>query len=101
MKLSAHYSQPTDPQSFDEAYFKTHLLLIIKVPGLQSVTVTRADHTYAGEGFSLMAEMAFADLVGPKAAMRGPEMAAAGKNMDSFARGSLSPLAGRAEPWSG
>ncbi len=88
MNLVALYKTPADPAAFDKAYFDTHLPLIKKVPGLQSARVSRFTRTIKGdEGWYMMAEMAFADADALKAAMRSPEMAAAGENLDSFAKG--------------
>jgi uncharacterized protein (TIGR02118 family) len=87
MKLVALYKQPADPAAFDEAYFKTHIPLVKKLPGLQKTVVTRFTRTLLGDGFYLMAEMYFADEAALKAAMKSPENAAAGENLDGFARG--------------
>lgn len=88
MKLVALYKQPPDPAAFDDAYFNTHLPLIEKVPGIRKTQITRFTRTIAGgEGFYLMAEMHFEDEAALKAAMRSPEMAAAGENLNSFAEG--------------
>jgi uncharacterized protein (TIGR02118 family) len=87
MKLVALYKEPPDPPAFDEAYFNTHLPLIEQVPGLQRTVVTRFTRTIMGDGFYMMAEMTFADKESLKAAMRRPEMAAAGENLNSFAAG--------------
>ncbi len=86
-KLVALYKQPANPQSFDESYFKTHLPLISKVPGIQKTVITRFTRTLTGEGFYLMAEMFFADKDALKSAMKSPEMAEAGENLDTFAKG--------------
>ena len=40
-----------------------------------------------GDGFYMMAEMTFADKESLKAAMKSPEMAAAGENLNGFAAG--------------
>ncbi len=87
MKLVAIYKQPQDPAAFDEAYFKTHLPLIAKVPGLQKTVVSRFTRSLMGEKYYLMAEMYFADIDALKAAMKSPEMAAAGENLNTFAEG--------------
>ncbi len=87
MKLVAIYKQPADPAAFDQDYFKTHMPLMAKVPGLQKMVVTRFTRTLMGEGPYLMNEMYFADLDSLKAAMKTPEMAAAGDNLNSFAQG--------------
>jgi uncharacterized protein (TIGR02118 family) len=87
MKLIALYQHPADMEAFDEAYFKTHLPLIEKVPGIQKTVITRINRTVMGDGFYLMAEMYFASADALKAGMRSPEMAAAGENLNSFAGG--------------
>jgi uncharacterized protein (TIGR02118 family) len=87
MKLVALYKQPQDPAAFDQAYFNSHLPLINKVPGLQKTLITRFTRTLMGEGFYMMAEMFFNDSSSLKAAMKSPEMAAAGENLESFAAG--------------
>jgi uncharacterized protein (TIGR02118 family) len=86
-KLIALYKQPSDPAAFEKAYFETHLPLIDKLPGLHSKSVTRFTRDLMGSGFYLMAEMIFPDEATLKAAMKSPEMAAAGANLDSFAKG--------------
>jgi uncharacterized protein (TIGR02118 family) len=98
MKLIALYKQPADPAAFDQAYFNTHIPLIAKVPGLQKAIVTRFTRSLSGEPFYMMAEMYFADKDSLKAAMRSPEMAAAGENLNSFAEGLASMLYGEEEP---
>lgn len=97
MKLIALYKHPDDPEAFDQAYFETHLPLIRKVPGLQKTQITRFTRTLAGEGYYLMAEMVFADDAALKTAMKSPEMAAAGENLDSFAKGMYSLMFGEEE----
>jgi len=86
-KLVAIFKQPADAGAFEEAYFKTHLPLIAKVPGLQKTVITRLSRTLMGEGLYLMAEMYFADKEALKTALRSPEMTAAGENLNTFAEG--------------
>lgn len=97
-KLIALYKQPEDPAVFDKTYFETHLPLIAKVPGLQQTTVTRFTRSLVGDGYYLMAELHFADEAALKAAMKSPEMAAAGENLDSFAKGMYSLLFAEEQP---
>ncbi len=87
MKLVALYKQPDDPVAFEEAYFNTHLPLIKKVPGLKETVITRFTRTVMGDGFYMMAEMHFPDEAALKGAMKSAEMAAAGENLNGFARG--------------
>ena len=88
MKLIALYSHPENPQDFDAAYFDTHLPLIKKVPGLLEVFALKPTRTLVGEKAPYMiAEMTFADKASLVAGLNSPEMANAGENLDSFAKG--------------
>jgi uncharacterized protein (TIGR02118 family) len=95
--LIALYKQPEDPGAFDQAYFQTHLPLIAMLPGLQSTNVTRITRTIMGDGYYMMAEMSFADKESLKAAMKSPEMAAAGENLNGFAAGLVTLMFGEEE----
>ena len=94
MKLTALFKQPPDPQMFDETYFNTHLPLIKKVPGLERTVITRFTRTLMGDPIYLMAEMYFTDSSALKVAMKSPEMAAAGDNLNTFAAGLVTLLYG-------
>lgn len=96
-KLIALYKLPENPETFDQAYFKSHLPLIARLPGLQATTITRFTRTVMGDGYYLMAEMVFADKDSLKAAMKSPEMAAAGENLNSFAAGLVTLMFGEEE----
>jgi uncharacterized protein (TIGR02118 family) len=87
MKLVALYREPEDKEAFEAAYFDAHLPLIEQVPGLLRTKVTRFTRTIVGDGLYMMAEMYFTDGDALKNAMRSEEMAAAGENLDSFAKG--------------
>ncbi len=97
MKLVALYKQPADPVAFDHAYFGTHLPLVARVPGLRGTKITRFTRTLSGEGFYLMAEMSFDDEAALKAAMKSPEMAAAGANLQTFAAHLVTMMFGKEE----
>lgn len=87
MKLVALYKKPADTEAFEAEYFNTHMPLISKVPGLVNTVITRFTRTLMGEGMYMMAEMYFTDESALKAAMKSPEMAAAGANLNTFAEG--------------
>jgi uncharacterized protein (TIGR02118 family) len=86
-KLIALYQTPNDPAEFDSRYFGSHMPLIKRLPGLEKTEITRFTRTLMGSGFYLMAEMYFADRETLKAALKSPEMEAAGANLNSFAEG--------------
>jgi uncharacterized protein (TIGR02118 family) len=98
MKLIALYKQPAEAQQFEEKYFNTHLPLMQKVPGLQKTVITRFTRTLMGEGLYMMAEMYFTDQAALKTAMKSPEMAAAGENLNSFAEGLVTLMYGEEQP---
>lgn len=60
--------------------------------------ITRFTRAILGEEFYLMAEMTFADREALKAAMKSPEMAAAGENLNTFAADLVTLLFGEEEP---
>ncbi len=95
MKQVALYQQPDDPAAFDKAYTETHLPLINRVPGLQKTVLTRFTRTLMGQAVYMMAEMYFTDEAALKAAMKSPEMAAAGENLNGFAQGLVTLLFGQ------
>lgn len=88
MKLIALYAKPDDVEAFNTAYFDTHVPLIEKVPGLQSMHVSKHVRTItSGKAPFMITEMRFADKESLVAALNSPEMAAAGENLDSFTKG--------------
>ena len=97
MKLVALYKAPPNPEAFEDSYFNTHLPLMNKVPGLQKTVITRFNPALMGDGFYMMAEMYFTDSSALKAAMKSPEMAAAGENLNSFANGLVTLMLGQEE----
>jgi len=87
MKLVALYGTPDDPEAFDKAYVETHIPLIKKVPGLQRVEANKITQVVMGKKAPYMVgTLTFADMDALQAAMNSPEMAAAGENLDSFAK---------------
>lgn len=96
MKLIALYKQPEDIDVFEREY-ANHVKLVEGLPGLKSVTLTRFSRTLAGDGFYLMAEMAFPDNDTFKAAMRSPEMGAVGADIQRFAGHLMTLLIGSSE----
>lgn len=87
MKLVALYRTPDDPEAFDKAYFETHIPLLKKVPGLQKVEAHKITRMLVGQKAPYMvATMTFTDKDTLNAAMNSAEMAAAGENLDGFAK---------------
>ena len=94
MKLVALYAQPKDVDAF-EAEYANHIKLVEKVPGLQSTRLTRFSRTLSsGAGYYMVAEMIFPDKETFKAAMKSPEMAETGKDINRFAADILTLMIG-------
>ncbi len=91
VKLIALYRKPADAETFDRAYFDTHVPLVRKIPGLQRVEISRMTGAPRGEpDFYLICEMYFPDRATLDRAMASPENQEAGKNLMGFARGLVS-----------
>ncbi|MCB9365822.1 MAG: EthD family reductase [Calditrichaeota bacterium] len=84
----AFYKHPENVEAFDKAYWETHIPLINKVPGLAGL---QAHKFWPGKDgpapYYMMAVLSFADKESFKAGMKSPEMAEAGANLMSFAKG--------------
>jgi len=79
------YRTPDNPTGFDAAYFGTHLPLVEATPGLERAEVVKVARTiHGGPSLYLMATLHFPDDDTMRAALRSPEWAAAGENLQSF-----------------
>lgn len=86
-KLVVLYRDPESVVEFDAKYAE-HMELIAKVPGLQKTEVGRfVDAPWGAADLLQVAELYFADKEALDAAMQSPEMAVAGKQLRSFAKG--------------
>ena len=88
VKLIALYRKPSDPVAFDDAYLKTHIPLLNKIPKLRRVQLSRVTGAPRGEPeYYLIAELYFDNKATMDKAMASPENSEAGKNLMSFAKG--------------
>lgn len=77
------------PDEFSARYAE-HMALINQVPGLRKTEVSRfAAAPWGAPDLMQLAELWFDDRAALEAAMASPEMAAAGKQLRSFARGTF------------
>jgi uncharacterized protein (TIGR02118 family) len=85
-KYIALYRKPADPAAFDQAYFDSHLPLVLKTPGLVRAEVAKVARVFV-PGFLgdtepyLIAEMYFESKDAAKAAYGTPEWQASGANL--------------------
>lgn len=86
VKLIALYRKPADVQEFDKHYEQIHTPLVLKMPGLRKLEVTRITGAPIGEStYHLMVEMYFDSVDGMNAANASPEGKATAKDLMSFA----------------
>ena len=64
---------------------------------MQQTEITRFTRTLMGDAYYMMAQMHFADKATMKAAIKSSEMAAAGDNLDSFAKGMYTLMFGEVQ----
>ena len=90
-RLVVLYKTPKDPAAFDAYYFKSHVPLAKKLPGLRRYEVSRgAVASPAGpSGIHLVATLHFDDLAAVGAAFASPEGKAAAADVGTFASGGV------------
>ena len=90
-RLVVLYKTPKDPAAFDAYYFKTHVPMAKKLPGLRRYEVSRgAVASPAGpSGLHLIATLHFDDLAALGAALASPEGKAAATDVGTFASGGV------------
>ena len=90
-RLVVIYKTPKDPAAFDAYYFKTHVPLAKKLPGLRRYEVSRgAVASPAGaSGVHLIATLHFDDLAAVGAAFASPEGQVAAGDVAKFADGGV------------
>jgi uncharacterized protein (TIGR02118 family) len=96
IKFIALYKKPADEEAFMRHYTEVHTPLVLKVPGLHKLEVTRLTRNPMGgePAYFLMAEMSYPDMDTFKAAMKSPENAATGADLMTFAADLVTLLQG-------
>ena len=93
-RLVVLYKTPKDPAAFDAYYFKTHVPIANKLPGLRKYEVSAGPvATPAGpSGIHLVATLFFDDMAAVGAAFASPEGKAAAGDVAKFATGGVDML---------
>jgi uncharacterized protein (TIGR02118 family) len=75
VKLVVLYTQPSDPEAFDQHYLGTHMPLVAKIPGLQRAETSRFVAALDGgeQTYYRAAELYFADRAAMDAAFGSEE----------------------------
>ena len=86
VKLVAIYAPPDDMETFENHYREVHTPLVMKMPGLKKLEVSRFFGAPQGDArYYMMAEMYFPDKDALFAALKSDEGKAAGKDLMGFA----------------
>ena len=88
-RLVVLYKTPKDPAAFDAYYFKTHVPIAKKIPGLRRYEVSRGAIATPGgpSGCHLLATLHFDSVAAVQAAFASPEGQAAAGDVGKFASG--------------
>jgi uncharacterized protein (TIGR02118 family) len=94
-QLLVLYDQPSDPETFEQYYFNTHLPIFAKAPGIKSVTISRAPiTTLAGSSnIYLLAEVMFDSMSDLQTALHSEAGQAAVADLQNFAAAGVTILA--------
>jgi uncharacterized protein (TIGR02118 family) len=95
-RITIQYGEPADADAFDQHYHEVHVPLASQVPGLRRYIVSRP-RGLGGPAPHLVAELWFDDADALKAALRSPEMAAAGKDAQGLEVASVTMFTGAVE----
>ena len=95
-RITIQYGAPADPAAFDKHYQEVHVPLAGRIPGLRRYTVSRP-RGLGGPAPYLVAELWFDDADALKAALRSPEMAAAGADAQGLDVASMATFTGAVE----
>lgn len=83
-RITVQYGTPDDPDTFKRRYTAEHVPLVRDLPGLERFTLSRPSPLGGPGAPHLVAEMWFTDADTMKAAIRSPQMAAAGRHASSL-----------------
>ncbi len=95
-QLTVLYGQPQDSQAFDSYYAQTHAPLTQKIPGLKGFITTKPSSLSPQETspYYLIAMLYFDSPQAMQAAFQSPEGQAAARDVQNFATGGVTMLAG-------
>ena len=96
IQLTALYGQPQDPAAFDAYYAQTHGPLATKIPGLKGYIANKptALDPHEKSPHYLIAELYFDSMESLQAAFQTPEGMAAAADVQNFATGGCTLVAG-------
>ena len=99
IKLTVLYGQPQDPAAFDRHYQQTHAVLAQKIPGLKGFVSNRpaALNPQEPSPYYLIADLYFENMAALQTALQTPEGQVAAGDLQNFATGGATLVAGEVE----
>lgn len=99
IQLTALYGHPQDPAAFDRYYQQTHSVLAAKIPGLKGYIANKPASINPQEQspYYLIAELYFESMEALQAAFQSPEGQAAAGDLQNFATGGVTLVAGEVQ----
>ncbi len=87
------FGKPKDPEAFDEQYWKEHVPLAKKMPGLKKYTIHKVVAAPRGEpGYYQVVELEFESMDALKKALESPEARESGRHGVKIATGGITFL---------
>jgi uncharacterized protein (TIGR02118 family) len=87
VKLTALYRKPPDPAKFDQYYKDVHTPLVLKIPGLRKIVISKVKPGITGDSpYYMMADMFYDDINALQTAISSPEGKATAKDVGNFAK---------------
>lgn len=99
IQLTVLYGQPHDPAAFDRHYQQTHSALALKIPGLKGFVTNKPASVNPQEPspYYLIADLYFENMAALEAAFQSPEGQAAAGDLQNFATGGATLVAGEVQ----
>jgi|SRR5579872_6497521 len=99
IQLTVLYGQPQDPAAFDRHYQGAHAALAQKIPGLKGYVITRPASLNPQEPspYYVIADLYFDSMATLQAALQSPEGQAAAGDLQNFATGGATLVAGEVQ----
>lgn len=101
IQLTVLYGKPQDPTAFDRHYQQTHAMLAQKIPGLKGFTINKPASLDPQEPspYYLIADLYFENMAALQAAFQSPEGQAAAGDLQNFASGGATLVAGEVQAY--
>ena len=96
IQITVLYGHPQDPAAFDRHYQQTHTALGLKIPGLKGWVTNKPASLNPQEPspYYLIADLYFENMAAMQAALQSPESQAAVDDLQNFATGGATLVAG-------